>query len=250
MEKEKRFYLLGTYLDPLSMQETLARIEQLILIREPVQHVAINAGKINLLQRDAELRSIINECSLISADGQAIVWAAKFLNHDIPERVAGIDLFQELVRLAAEKSWRVYYFGAKQTVVQKVVSKHQKLYPNLQVAGFRNGYFEEESEEIAAEIRASRADILFVGFSSPKKEFWIHANLEKLHVPFVMGVGGSFDVIAGKTKRAPLVMQKAGLEWFYRFLQEPRRMAKRYLIGNAIFLCSVLKEKWRMERKK
>lgn len=251
MKEGRRFNFLGTYLDPLNMQETLARIERLILNRKPSQHVAMNAWKVNLLQKDIKLRRIINHSALISADGQAIVWAAKFLGYDIPERVAGIDLFQELVRLSAEKGWRVYYFGGEQAIVQKVICEHQKLYPNLQIAGFRNGYFEErDSVKIASEIHESNADILFVGFSSPKKEFWIHTYFEILQVPFVMGVGGSFDVVAGKTKRAPLVMQKIGLEWLYRFLQEPKRMAKRYLIGNLLFFHLVVKEKWRIEREK
>ena len=133
------------------------------------------------------------------------------------------------------------YFGAKQEVVEKVVDILLK-YPALKVAGYRNGYFaEEESENIAREINKSGADILFVGFSSPKKEKWINKYMPIMKVSFAMGVGGSFDVVAGVTKRAPKWMQKVGLEWFYRFIQEPRRMWKRYIIGNFKFCCLVLK---------
>ncbi len=246
MKKEKRIHLLGSDLDALTMNETLLRIEHLILNQKPSQHVVINASKINLMAEDAALRAIVNESPLVNADGQSIVWAARFLGYDVPERVTGIDLFENLVALAAQKNWRLYYFGATEEVVKCVVDKHLKAYPGLEIAGFRNGYFDDlESVQIAQEIRASRADILFVAFSSPKKEFWVHSHKEMMQVPFAMGVGGSFDVLAGKTKRAPRWMQKAGLEWFYRFIQEPRRMFKRYIIGNFRFLTHVLREKSR-----
>lgn len=242
--QEKRIHLLGSPLDLLTMAETLLQIEKLILNQKPSQHVVINASKINLMAENEELQAIIEESPLVNADGQSIVWAARFLGYPVPERVTGIDLFESLVIRAAEKGWRVYYFGAAEGIVQTVVEKHRMEYPDLVIAGYRNGYFEEdESTQIAQQIRESQADILFVAFSSPKKEFWIHAHKEEMQVPFVMGVGGSFDVIAGKTKRAPKWMQKTGLEWFYRFIQEPRRMFKRYIIGNFRFLTHVFREK-------
>lgn len=226
------------------MKETLVKIEDIIEQRIPVQHVVINASKINLMAEDAKLAEIVNAAPLINADGQSIVWAGRFLGHDIPERVAGIDLFVNLVEQSTQKGYRVFYFGATEEVVSAVVEKHQAMYPNLQVAGYRNGYFEEhESDEIALSIRESKADIVFVAFSSPKKEYWIHAHKETMNVPFVMGVGGSFDVVAGVTKRAPKWMQKTGLEWFYRFVQEPRRMFKRYFVGNLRFLKKVIQER-------
>ncbi|MBC2285018.1 WecB/TagA/CpsF family glycosyltransferase [Listeria booriae] len=249
MKQTRRIQLLGSELDVLTMQETLHEIERLILRKEPTQHVVINASKINLMAEDPLLRHIVSQSPLINADGQSVVWAGRFLGHDIPERVAGIDLFQKLVEKAAEKGWKPYYFGATDEVVRDVVKKHQQMYPQLQVAGFRNGYFEsEESIQIAEGIRASEADILFVAFSSPKKEIWIHDHQSIMQVPFAMGVGGSFDVLAGKTKRAPRWMQRTGLEWFYRFVQEPRRMFKRYIIGNFIFVKHVWREKRKMKR--
>ncbi|EUJ31345.1 beta-1,4-N-acetyl-mannosaminyltransferase [Listeria floridensis FSL S10-1187] len=240
----QRIHLLGANLDALSMQETLAKIEELIRLGKPSQHISINAGKINLMVRNPRLAEIINAAPLVSADGQSVVLAARYLGRHLPERVAGIDLFQELVKLSAEKGWKPYYFGAEEEVVERVVKLDQERYPELEIAGYRNGYFEEaESEQIAKEIRESGADILFVAFSSPKKEFWIHEYQETLQVPFMMGVGGSFDVLSGKTKRAPAWMQKAGLEWFYRFQQEPRRLFSRYIIGNLEFLFRVWREK-------
>ncbi|WP_157456734.1 WecB/TagA/CpsF family glycosyltransferase [Carnobacterium maltaromaticum] len=242
----KRIQLLGSQLDSLTMNETLEVIDTLIKNRIPIQHVVINASKINLMGKNEWLKTIINDCPLINADGQSIVWAGRFLGYKIPERVAGIDLFDKLVEKAAGDGLRVYYFGGEETVVRKVIQVHQELYPQLKIAGFRNGYFKEsESSVIAQEISASKADILFVAFSSPKKEFWIHKYKEQMNIPFSMGVGGSFDVIAGKTKRAPRWMQKLGLEWFYRFIQEPRRMFKRYIIGNILFLKLVAVDKLR-----
>lgn len=243
-----RTFLLGSYVDMLTMQETLNKIDAIIHIGKPVQHVVINASKINLMAENKELANIVNMSPLINADGQSIVWAMKILGHEAQERVTGIDLFENLVRNSAEKGYRVYYFGATEEVVQEVVHLHQQQYPMLKIAGYRNGYFEEaESENIAMTIRQSKADIVFVAFSSPKKEQWIHMYKDTMGVPFVMGVGGSFDVIAGVTKRAPRWMQKIGLEWFYRFIQEPKRMFRRYFVGNLSFIWKVLKERWYTE---
>ncbi|MDZ4939345.1 WecB/TagA/CpsF family glycosyltransferase [Clostridium perfringens] len=245
---EKRVGFLNTYVDALTMDETLKRIKKAIINRENIQHVVINAGKINLMQENIELTNIINKCPIINADGQSIVWGSKILGNNIPERVTGIDIFINLIKMSAEEGYKPYFFGAKQDVVEKVVEIFKKEYPNLDIAGYRNGYFkEEESKEIAKKIHDSGADILFVAFSSPMKEYWINNNMKYLNVPFVMGVGGSFDVIAGKTKRAPKWMQKNGLEWFYRFIQEPRRMWKRYIIGNLKFLIYILKYKLKGE---
>lgn len=238
---EKRVKFLNTYVDALTMEETLERIQEYIDNKKCVQHVVINAGKVNLMQENEELTRIINECPLINADGQSIVWGSKILGNPLPERVAGIDIFTELVKISSEKGYKPYFFGAKEEVVTEVVRRFKEKYPKLQVAGYRNGYFkQEESESIAEHINKSGADILFVAFSSPMKEFWIKEHMDIMKVPFAMGVGGSFDVVAGKTTRAPKWMQKCGLEWFHRFIQEPIRMFRRYIIGNLEFVKLVL----------
>lgn len=243
---DKRVKFLNTYVDALTMDETLEEIQKYIDNKECIQHVVINASKVNLMQEDEELTKIINECPLINADGQSIVWGSKILGNTLPERVAGIDIFTELIKISAEKGYKPYFFGAKEEVVTEVVRKFKEQYSTLKIAGYRNGYFkEEESKSIAEDIRNSGADILFVAFSSPKKEFWIKEHMDIMKVPFAMGVGGSFDVVAGKTKRAPKWMQKVGLEWFYRFIQEPKRMFKRYIVGNVKFCTIVGKEKIR-----
>ena len=170
------------------------------------------------------------------------MWAAKKLGVPVTERVAGIDLFLNLVKLAAEKGYKIYLFGAKEEVVQRIKHIFKEQYPSLQIVGTRNGYFTEADEPaIVNAMAASGADMLFVAFSSPKKEYWVHKYIHDLNIPFVMGVGGSFDVVAGVTDRAPKWMQDHGLEWFYRFIQEPRRMWKRYVIGNAQFIAYTYK---------
>ena len=240
----KRVKFLNTYVDALNMQETLEKIEEYIKNKECVQHVVINASKINLMQTDNDLTKIINSCPLINADGQSIVWGSKILGNQLPERVAGIDIFTNLVKISAEKGYRPYFLGAKEEVVLEVIKRFKEQYPTLDVAGYRNGYFNDnESEKIAEDIRDSGADILFVAFSSPKKEYWIKEHMDIMQVPFAMGVGGSFDVITGKTTRAPKWMQNLGLEWFYRFIQEPKRMWKRYMLGNYKFIKLILKNK-------
>ena len=245
-----RYPILNTYVNAISMEETVAEVDKIINERKPTQHVVINALKVNLMNEDDKLREIVNECPLINADGASIVWAAKKLDVPLKERVAGIDLFLRLVREASEKGYKIYLFGAKEEVVQKVRNIFEEQYPLLNIVGVRNGYFEEKDEpQIVADMASSGADMMFVAFSSPKKEFWVNKYLHQLNIPFVMGVGGSFDVVAGVTTRAPKWMQDHGLEWFYRFIQEPKRMFKRYIVGNVKFVSYVYKERKRLKNK-
>lgn len=228
------------------MNETLAKVAESIEKGKQLHHVVVNAGKIAAMDKDENLRKSVNECDLINADGQAVVWASRFLGKPLKERVAGIDLMVNLVEMAYKKNYKIFLFGAKEEIVKSVVDKYSEVYsPNL-IAGYRNGYFSpSEEEEIAHQIADSGAQMLFVAITSPIKENFLYRHREILrNVNLIMGVGGSFDVIAGKTKRAPQWMQNSGLEWFYRFLQEPKRMWKRYLIGNTKFIFLVLKERF------
>ena len=242
----QRIKILNTNIDNLSMKESLELIEKSIQSNKQIHHVVVNAGKIVMMQKDLQLQQSVNESDLINADGQAVVWASKVLGKPLKERVAGIDLMRNLVQLAHKRNYKIFFLGAREEVVKKVVDIYSGEYSANLIAGYRNGYFKKEEELlIAQEITKSEANMLFVAISSPTKENFLFENktiLEKVN--FVMGVGGSFDVVAGKVKRAPLWMQKAGLEWFYRFLQEPKRMWKRYLIGNSKFLLLVLKERF------
>ena len=240
---KQRINFLGIEIDPLTMEETLDRVSEIVDKREITQHVVINVAKLVYTQKDAKLKNIINSCGLINVDGAGVILGAKFLGIKFPERVTGIDLMQNLVAYSSEKEYKIYFLGAKEEVVSKIVNDYKKIYPNLNIAGYRNGYFSsEEEDKVAEDIKNSGADILFVAMGSPKKEIFINKFIQKMQVPFVMGVGGSFDVVSGKIKRAPLWMQKLYLEWFFRLIQEPKRMWKRYLVTNTKFAFLLLKE--------
>ena len=239
--------ILNTNIHNLSMDETISIVEETIEKNQQIHHVVVNAGKIVQMQKDKQLRESVNNSDIINADGQAVIWASKILNKPLKERVAGIDLMQNLVELAYKKNHKIFLFGAKDEVVKKVVSIYTEKYGKEIIAGFRNGYYIKKEEiEIARQIASSGANMLFVAITSPKKENFLYNYKKELNnVNFIMGVGGSFDVIAGVTKRAPLWMQNIGMEWFYRFLQEPKRMWKRYLVGNSKFIYLVFKEKFK-----
>ncbi len=250
MSENRQIDFLGIPLDTLTLKETMERIEETIREGGRLNHVVINAGKVVAMQSNKELFQSVVSCDLINADGQSIVWAVRILGKKIPERVAGIDLMENLVELAAERGYGCFFFGAREEVVRKVVELYTRKYGASVVAGYRNGYFERSEEAaIAQMIGDSRAQLLFVAMPSPKKENFMFEYRDVMRsLNFNMGVGGSFDVIAGYTNRAPLWMQKIGLEWFYRFLQEPGRMWKRYLVGNTMFILLVLKAKFRKQK--
>ncbi len=241
-----RINILKTSIHNLTMEETLEAVERTIALKEQIHHVVVNAGKIVAMQSDSQLRQSVNESDLINADGQAVVWASRFLGKPLKERVAGIDLMVNLVKVTHRQKHKIFFFGAKEEVVKKVVEIYSEQYSPEIIAGYKNGYFrKEEEKDIAEQISKSGANILFVAISSPTKENFLYENKQLLsNVNFIMGVGGSFDVVAGKVKRAPLWMQNLGMEWFYRFVQEPKRMWKRYLVGNTKFIALVLKEKF------
>ena len=245
----KRIHILGTPIDNLTMQETLDIVDLAIKNDEHIHHTVVNAGKIVSMHENDELRKSVIEADLINADGQAVVWASRLFNNPLKERVAGIDLMERLVESAHKKSYRLFFFGAKEEVVKRLVVKYTEQYSASIIAGYRDGYFKKEDEKkIAEEIAQSRSNILFVAITSPVKENFLYQNRDLLkNVNLIMGVGGSFDVIAGYVKRAPLWMQKTGLEWLYRVYQEPRRMFKRYLIGNFKFMRLVAKYYFKKE---
>ena len=239
----ERIEMMGCQIDNLSMEETLGRVEQFIASGRPHQHVVVNVDKLVKASRDAELRQIINDCALINVDGMPVVWASRLLGKPLKARVAGVDLFEALMQRASTKQWRVFLLGAREEVVSGVKSLYETKYPGLVVAGYRNGYWKADEEPAVVEqIKAAQADLLFVAISSPKKEQFLGQYQAEMKIPFAMGVGGTFDVAVGKVKRAPLWMQNNGLEWFYRFLQEPRRMFKRYFIDDISFFWLLAKE--------
>lgn len=241
----KTVEMLGIKLNPLTMDETVTVVDQeFIQKNKPLHLMGVNADKINQCYEDSNMMKIVNNCGVVNADGASVVLAGKYLGIDIPERVAGIDLMQELLKLSENKSYSVYFFGAKEEVVKKMLNNFKQVYPNLKVSGYRNGYFSDEDvDSISEDIRQKKPQIVFVGITSPKKEFLIERFLEDGIQSVFMGVGGSFDVLSGTIKRAPLWMQKAHLEWLFRVANEPKRLFKRYFVGNIGFINRVMKAK-------
>jgi N-acetylglucosaminyldiphosphoundecaprenol N-acetyl-beta-D-mannosaminyltransferase len=232
-----RAIVLGCAIDRIGLSETVRRCEESIINREHLQQVSINALKVVMLRRDAALRDIVAKAGLVSPDGVPIVWASRLLGDPLPERVNGTDLMYRLFALSEEKGYRPYILGATQDVLDRAADCLRRLHPNLSLAGSQHGFFgEEESAVICDEIRRAEPDILFIAMGSPRKELWMGRHGAELGVPLVMGVGGSVDILAGVTRRAPQWMQRNGLEWLFRLGQEPRRLAIRYTLGNLRFV--------------
>ena len=244
--QHQRIEIMGCKVDNVSMSETLERIEKFIGSGQPHQHVVVNVDKLVKARHDPGLRQIINDCALINVDGMPVVWASKILRKPLKERVAGIDLFEAIMGRAAIAGWRIFLLGAKEEVVSRVQSLYENKYPGIIIAGTRNGYWTlDEEDSVVTQVREARPDVLFVAISSPKKEQFLGKYQAEMRVPFAMGVGGTFDVVVGNVKRAPLWMQKTGLEWFFRFLQEPRRMFRRYFIDDIAFFYMLSQEIFR-----
>jgi N-acetylglucosaminyldiphosphoundecaprenol N-acetyl-beta-D-mannosaminyltransferase len=234
--------VLDCKIDRLDMPGTVARIDRLIAARGFTQHVAINTAKLVAMRDDPALSEIIRGCGLVSADGQGVVWASRLLGDPLPERVAGIDLMHELLALAAHRGHRVYFLGAQEAVLERALERLRKLYPALIVAGSHHGYFSaDDVTALCRGVRETKPDIVFVAMSTPQKEYFLGEHGPRLGAPFVMGVGGAIDVVAGVTRRAPLAWQRLGLEWLFRLLQEPRRMFRRYAMTNGRFAGMLLR---------
>ena len=229
--------ILGMPMNRITIEELLQISDQCIASRKQLLLGVANVAKVVNARKDSLLRQSLDRADLVVADGLPLVWLSRLLGTPLPERIAGIDVMYELLREANDKHYSVYFLGARLEVLQQVVKIVRRDYPGVRVAGYRDGYFAKgEEETVAEEIRDSRADIVFVAISPPKKEIFLNKWRELMAVPICHGVGGSFDVFAGFTRRAPRWMQNSGLEWLYRLIQEPRRMWKRYLVTNTIFL--------------
>jgi N-acetylglucosaminyldiphosphoundecaprenol N-acetyl-beta-D-mannosaminyltransferase len=230
--------LLGLSFDTVTMDAAVARC--IALCRAPrTSHTVItaNASHLCMMRRDPELAQACRAGTLIVADGMSVVWALRASGQAAPERIAGVDLMARLMEAAAEHRLSVYFLGAKPDVVRTLAERSRTRHPRLRIAGFRDGYFgPSEHSEIVEEIRDSGAHMLFVGMPTPFKETWCERHRQRLDVPVIMGVGGSFDVLAGFIKRAPHWVQALGLEWCWRLLMEPRKLWKRYLTTNSEFL--------------
>lgn len=236
--------LFGLNVAQLDLSQTVKWIINTIAKGKTISHADINTFKVVQMKDDQALKNSVAAADIISADGMGIVWAAKLLGKQLPDRVTGIDLMQTLVKEASLINKTIYLLGAKPAIVEKVAAIYRKEYGADFVKGFHHGYFQESEEEnIAREIANAKPDFLFVGMTSPRKEYFLFRQSETLiQIPYKMGVGGSFDVISGMIPRAPLWIQRIGMEWAFRLSREPVRLFKRYTLDNLKFLWLLLKE--------
>lgn len=260
MHDRRRFGIAALAHRPLHQEEPLSRIGSADLLglpfalvtqsgavatclewcrgpREPRVLMTANASHLCMMQHDAALRAACDAADMVVADGMSVVWALRSARTPIPERVAGCDLMTRLLEAGGPRRLSVYFLGATEEVVRKLAEESPRRYPGLRVAGYRNGYFTAaDHPAIVEEIRAARPDLLFVGMPSPFKETFCERHRDRLGIPVLMGVGGSFDVLAGRVSRAPMWLRRLGMEWSWRILMEPRKMWKRYLTTNTEFL--------------
>lgn len=238
-----RVEVMGAPVDPWTMGQTVAATDALIKDGRFAHLIGVNADKLLQMRDDPGMDACVRRCEVVNADGASMVMAADRLGVALPGRVAGIDLMWELCALAEREGHRVYLLGAKAEVVGKAAEVLAERYPNMTIAGYRDGYFkDEEFDAVVAEVEQARPDIVFVGITSPKKERLIERFRELGARGAFVGVGGSFDVVSGNIPRAPMWMRRANLEWLFRMLQEPRRLVRRYVVGNTRFYLLLRKE--------
>lgn len=235
--------MLGCELDAVTLGEAVERVEAAVAAGRPLRHMSVNAAKLVRLQGDEALRDAVAACELVTADGQAVVWAARLLRRPLPERVAGIDLMDALLALADRRGYRVFLLGAREGVVAEAAMRIRARFPGIAEVACHHGYFApDEEERVLAQVADAAPHMLFLALETPAKEYLLGRLGQRVSVPFAMGVGGALDVLTGERRRAPRWLQRAGLEWLYRLAQDPRRLAGRYLVGNPRFCWLVLRE--------
>lgn len=240
----KRTHILGVPFDAVTMDEAVARVRDMLAAQK--QHIICTPNPEIVMEatKDEKLMEILAEADMVVPDGIGVVWASRYSEIRLRERVAGYDLTQRLMAELAREGHTFYFFGGAPGVASAAARAMMKKYPGLQVVGVHNGYFDEKEEErIIGDIKAKAPSILLVGLGAPKQEKWIFEHLMLTDARVAIGVGGSFDVMAGKVKRAPKLFQKLGLEWFYRLISQPTRWKR--MLRLPLFAVTVLKTKGR-----
>lgn len=248
----ERCSILGARYHSISLVEAVHVIGQFVDLKTPRQVCLSNAYTMSICRRDTPFKDVLNRADLLLADGMSIVWGARWVGVSLPGRVAGPDLMKALCVQAAEQHHRIFLLGSTPENLESLSHKLQQRVPGLEIAGVYSPPMcdtinEDENNKILKLLDEAKPDILFVGLSAPKQDMWIARNLNRLHVPVSIGVGAAFDFLSGRIPRAPYHMQKIGLEWLYRLSREPRRLWKRYLLGNAIYLTMVARESLRLK---
>lgn len=235
--------LFGLKLSRMTYMQTLDWVDANVLKHENSRACVFSANVDQLVRyhHDPQFRETYKIADLIIPDGMPVVWSTKLVGNAVPERVAGIDLLYGLCSRAAHGGYRCFLLGAHADIVQAAGDGLMRRFPRLIVCGWQHGYFHRD-EPVVDAINAAQADLLFVGMGSPRQETWLKNNFSKLRCRLALPVGGAFEVIAGRRRRAPVLVQKSGMEWAWRMLQEPRRLGKRYLMEDLRFVPMVLDE--------
>lgn len=240
--------VLGAAINPVTMAEAIEAFEQFIARRQPALAFSLNVDICMKLRRDPELRRIFAQTDLVLVDGTPMVWATRFLGVPLPGRVSGADFLPAFCRVAADRRYRLFLLGSLPGIAERAKQWLEAHNPGLQITGTYAPPFgfeqdDRESARIISIVKEASPDVLFVGLTSPKDQKWLFRYREALQVPISMGVGASFDYLAGRLRRAPQWMQRCGLEWTYRLAQEPHRLWRRYLVENPPFVYYVLRER-------
>jgi len=234
--------ILGCQVDKITMDEAVKKVASYIKNKENRHIITLNAEILYRALSDEKLKTVINQADLVTPDGAGIVWASRKLGDPVPERVTGIDLMEALVKEASQQGWKLYLYGAAPGVAELAAANLQKKYKNLNIVGTKDGYISSDlMPDLVADIQAKKPDILFVALGAPKQEFWINMYKDIIRVPVSIGVGGSFDVLAGQVKRAPKLFQDLHAEWLYRLIKEPRRYKRMMALPK--FVLKIMQEK-------
>jgi N-acetylglucosaminyldiphosphoundecaprenol N-acetyl-beta-D-mannosaminyltransferase len=243
--------LFGVPICAVKLDVVIGWVDDAVRLRRRLRLGVVNAAKIVNMRRDPELGRDVLSSDAILADGMSVVWASRLVGKPLPERVAGIDVMLRILDHGRSRGYRIYLLGATAAVLEAAATILTERYSGIEIVGLQHGFFAADEEaDVARRICESRADVLFVGMTSPRKERFMARWGEGLGVPVVHGVGGSFDVVAGKVKRAPDVWQRFGVEWLYRVKQEPRRLWRRYLVTNSLFAVMTFWEVLRAARRR
>ena len=239
-----RVAVLNVMVDAVTMKEAVRSVEQFIVQKKTHMVVTPNAEMIMMANDDKDLAQIINNADLVVPDGAGVVWAARYSGNLMPERVAGYDLVQNLLSEGAAKNYRIYMLGGAPGIAQSAKQIAEERYPGIQIVGIHHGFFTKSDErEIIAHIKACRPDILLAALGVPRQEKWLSEYIDQIEVPVSIGVGGTFDVMAGTVRRAPLWMQNASLEWLYRLMSEPKRAIRMLALPRFVMRVITSKKK-------
>ncbi|MDD4601184.1 N-acetylglucosaminyldiphosphoundecaprenol N-acetyl-beta-D-mannosaminyltransferase [bioreactor metagenome] len=239
---QKKISVLDVMIDAVTMSEAVSILEQ--YMSEPKAHLiaTANAEMVMMAQQDKELAEVLRAADLIVPDGAGVVWAARYNGLHMPERVAGYDLVQQFLAAGAKKDYRFFLLGGAPGVAEKAKAAAEFRYPGVQIVGTQNGFFTKDNEkELLDRVNASGANVLLAALGIPRQEKWLYKNMRELNISLAIGVGGTFDVMAGTVKRAPLWMQQANLEWLFRLVRQPQRALRMLALPH--FVIKVMAQK-------